>query len=270
MSNTIREASEFLFKRTQTHAETAIILGTGLNGLAGHVNTYDSVPYGEIPHFAVSTVQGHAGNLIFGHIGTKEVIVMQGRLHYYEGYSMQQVTFPIRVMKELGVKTLILSNAAGGVNPQFHIGDIMLIRDHINFFPEHPLHGKNDDTLGPRFPNMSEVYDGDLIEKAEQIGRQLGIPYQKGVYAGVQGPSLETPAEYRMYRILGADSVGMSTVPEAIVAHHASMRCMGFSVITNVYSEGQKNQDSHEAILQAGARAEHQLIEWVSGLLPLI
>ena len=259
----ISEAAEYIRSLTPVRAKTAIVLGTGLNGFADQMEIRLRIPYAEIPHFPVSTVQGHAGNLVFGTLEGLELMAMQGRFHFYEGYSMQQVTFPIRVMKALGIGTLILSNASGGVNPEFRVGDLMLIRDHINFFPEHPLRGKNEESLGPRFPNMGEVYDKPLLEKAAHAAEKLGIRYHKGVYIGVQGPSLETPAEYAMYRALGADCVGMSTVPEAIVAHHGGMKCLGISAITNVFRPDVPASDTHEEILKAGAKMEERLIALV-------
>ena len=267
MLQQIREACAYIRSCTASNPKTAIVLGTGLNGLADHIQVSCKIPYAAIPHFPVSTVQGHAGNLIFGTLGQTELMVMQGRFHYYEGYGMQQVTFPIRVMRAMGVETLILSNAAGGMNPDFQVGDLMLISDHINFFPEHPLRGKNEETLGPRFPNMSEVYDRELLEIAACAAKKHGLRCHKGVYIGVQGPSLETPAEYRMYRLLGADCVGMSTVPEAIVAHHGGMKCLGISVVTNVFRPDAVNTDSHEEILEAGRKSEERLISMVKEII---
>lgn len=267
MLQNIQETCNYIRQRVSTNAKTAIVLGTGLNGLADHMDMHHCIPYSDIPHFPVSTVQGHAGNLLFGTINGIELIVMQGRFHYYEGYCMQQVTFPIRVIKALGADTVILSNASGGVNPDFNVGDLMLISDHINFFPEHPLRGKNEESLGPRFPNMGEVYDRLLMEKAADAAKRLGIHCHKGIYIGVQGPSLETPAEYRMYRMLGADCVGMSTVPEAIVAHHSGMRCLGISVITNVFRPDAPNTDTHEDILKAGSKVEKAVISIVKDII---
>ena len=269
MLQQIREACAYIRSCTASHPKTAIVLGTGLNGLADHIQVQCHIPYAAIPHFPVSTVQGHAGNLLFGRLDRTELMVMQGRFHYYEGYTMQQVTFPLRVMKAMGVETLILSNASGGMNPGFEVGDLMLIRDHINFFPEHPLRGKNEESLGPRFPNMSEVYDKELLEKAADAAGKQRLRCHKGVYIGVQGPSLETPAEYRMYRLLGADCVGMSTVPEAIVAHHGGMKCLGISVITNVFRPDAANTDSHEEILKAGRKSEERLIAMVKDILSM-
>lgn len=267
MLKSIREAVDYIQTAAHPKAKTAIILGTGLNGFANHLENTRCLPYSIIPNFPVSTVQGHAGNLIFGDLNSKELMVMQGRFHYYEGYSMQQVTFPVRVMKELGIETLILSNASGGINPDFRIGDVMFLKDHINFFPEHPLRGKHDDYFGARFPNMSEVYDSTLLKKAMDTAYKHNIRYHSGVYIGVQGPSLETPAEYKMYRTFGADAVGMSTVPEAIVAHQAGIRCLGISVITNVFDPGMRSTDSHEDILKAGVKVESDLINMVKDLI---
>ena len=268
MLKKICETKDYLRQQVTSNAKTAIVLGTGLNNLADELEIQQGIPYAEIPNFPVSTVKGHAGNLIFGKLEGVELMVMQGRFHFYEGYDMQTLTFPIRVMKAFGIETLILSNASGGVNPNFRIGDIMLIRDHINFFPAHPLRGKNEESLGERFPNMSEVYDRALLQKTLDIAEKEHIPCQTGVYIGVQGPSFETPAEYRMYRSWGADCVGMSTVPEAIVCHHAGMKCLGFSVITNVFSDDCPTTDTHEDVLKAGAMAEKNLTVLIKKLIP--
>jgi purine-nucleoside phosphorylase len=210
-----------------------IILGTGLGGLAREIAQETVINYEDIPHFPVSTVESHHGRLIFGTLGGKNVVAMQGRFHYYEGYSMQQVTFPVRVMKFLGVHTLLISNAAGGMNPQFRKGSIMIITDHINLQGDNPLIGPNDETLGPRFPDMSEPYSKQLIALAEEVALDLKIRVERGVFVAVAGPNLETRAEYRFLRWIGADAVGMSTVPEVIVANHMSMRVLGFSIITD-------------------------------------
>ena len=212
------------------------------------------IPYTEIPNFPVSTVEGHRGKLIFGKLGGVDILAMQGRFHYYEGYTMQEVTFPVRVMYELGIETLYVSNAAGGMNPNFKIGDLMFITDHINFFPEHPLRGKNFPT-GPRFPDMHETYDHNLIAEADDIAKEKGIRVQHGVYVGVQGPTFETPAEYKMYRILGGDAVGMSTVPEVIVAHHCGIKTFGISVITDLGLD-EPVEVSHEEVQEAANMAQ--------------
>lgn len=249
-----------------TRPETAIILGTGLGSLADEIMDKYEIPYEQIPYFPVSTVEGHKGKLIFGKLGQKDIMAMQGRFHYYEGYTMQQVTFPVRVMRELGIKTLFVSNAAGGMHPDFEIGDLMIITDHINFFPEHPLHGKNI-SYGPRFPDMSEAYDRELIRRADAIAAEKGIKVQHGVYVGVQGPTFETPAEYRMYRILGGDAVGMSTVPEVIVANHCGIRVFGISVITDLGVEGKIVEVSHEEVQKAADAAQPKMTEIMRELI---
>ena len=232
MLERIQETATFLKGKMHTQPETAIILGTGLGSLVNEITDKYEIAYKDIPNFPLSTVEGHSGKLIFGKLGQKDIMAMQGRFHYYEGYTMQQVTFPVRVMRELGIKTLFVSNAAGGMSPDFSIGDLMIITDHINFFPEHPLHGKNI-PYGPRFPDMSEAYDRELIRKADAIAAEKGIKVQHGVYIGTQGPTFETPAEYAFYGRVGGDAIGMSTVPEVIVARHAGLRVFGMSVITN-------------------------------------
>ena len=246
----IQETANWLRSRLTSQPTTAIVLGTGLGRLAEEIAVTQSIDYKDIPNFPVSTVEGHSGRLILGRLGDSDILAMQGRFHFYEGYSMQEVTFPVRVMYELGVKTLFVSNAAGGMNPDFKIGDIMIITDHINFFPEHPLRGKNFPT-GPRFPDMSETYDRELIRQADAIAAEKGIRVQHGVYVGTQGPTFETPAEYRMYRIIGGDAVGMSTVPEVIVAHHCGIRVFGVSVITDLGVEGRIVEVSHEEVQRA-------------------
>ncbi len=238
-----------------TAPETAIILGTGLGSLADEITDRYEIDYKDIPHFPVSTVEGHSGKLIFGRLGGKDIMAMQGRFHFYEGYSMKEVTFPVRVMRELGIRTLFVSNAAGGTHPDFAIGDLMIIRDHINFFPEHPLRGKNID-YGPRFPDMSEAYSKELISQALEIAAEKGIRVRQGVYIGTQGPTFETPAEYRMFHLLGADAVGMSTVPEVIVAKHCGIRVFGISVITDLGVEGKIEKVSHEEVQRAADAAQ--------------
>jgi len=229
----IEEAVRFLRGKTSLEPTVGIILGTGQGGLAREVQAEVVVDYGDIPHFPVSTVESHHGKLIFGTLGGKRVVVMQGRFHLYEGYSLQQVTFPVRVMYLLGVRTLLISNAAGGMNPQFSRGTIMVITDHINLLGDNPLIGPNDDTLGPRFPDMSEPYSKELIRLAEEVALQMKIRTERGVFVAVPGPNLETRAEYRFLRLIGADAVGMSTVPENIVANHMGMKVLGFSIITD-------------------------------------
>lgn len=248
MLETLNETVNFVKNKIEDTPEVGIILGTGLGGLVNEIETLVEIPYGEIPNFPVSTVQGHSGKLIFGKLGGKKVLAMQGRFHYYEGYSMQQVGFPVRVMKYLGIKYLILSNAAGGMNPDFEIGEIMLINDHINLFPSNPLIGKNIDEFGPRFPDMSQAYDKNLLKKAKEIAAKNNIRVAEGVYAGLSGPCFETPSEYRMIWRLGADAVGMSTVPEVIVARHMGIPCFAVSIITDLGIEGKIVEVTHEEV----------------------
>ena len=232
----IDESIVYIRKHTKVRPEIGIILGTGLGGLVSEIRKEIVLDYDEIPHFPISTVESHHGKLIFGKLAGKKIVAMQGRFHYYEGYTMQQVTFPVRVMSYklgLGVKTLLISNAAGGMNPEFRRGDLMLINDHINLQGDNPLIGPNDDELGPRFPDMSEPYSRELIKLAEKIAMDLKINVQRGVFVAVQGPNLETRAEYKFLRGIGADAVGMSTVPETIVAVHMGMRVLGISIITD-------------------------------------
>jgi len=232
MTTTYQEAADYLSTKIYGKPETAIVLGSGLGAMADLIEQAVVIPYADIPHFMSSTATGHKGNLICGMLGGKTVLAMQGRFHYYEGYTMQQVTFPIRVMKLLGVKNLLVSNAAGGVNHMYKAGDLMIIRDHINMMPN-PLIGKNDEAFGTRFPDMTRAYDRELIRLMEEIAATHQIPLRKGVYIGLTGPTYETPAEYMFCGKVGADAVGMSTVPEVIVARHAGLRVLGMSVITN-------------------------------------
>jgi len=252
MLEKIQKATDFLSAKITTSPKTGIILGTGLGNLITQMDISLEIPYETIPYFPVSTVEGHQGKLIVGKLGGVEVIAMQGRFHYYEGYDMKQVTFPVRVMYALGIRNLLVSNAAGGMNPDFEIGDIMIISDHINLFPEHPLRGKNYDELGPRFPDMSEAYSKDLIAKAKQIAVRNNIKVVEGVYIGTSGPTFETPAEYRYFRTIGGDAVGMSTVPEIIVANHAGMKCFGISIITDLGVPGKIVEVSHEEVQRIG------------------
>lgn len=232
INNKYKETADYLAKRINGNPKIAIILGSGLGLLADKIEDPTVIPYSEIPHFAKSTVMGHKGNLICGRLGGKQVLAMQGRFHYYEGYTMQQVTYPIRVMKLLGIENLLVSNAAGGINNTFKVGDLMIIRDHINMAPN-PLIGPNNDLFGVRFPDMTRTYDREFIALMEQIAVKHGIPLKKGVYVGLTGPSYETPAEYAFFGKAGGDAIGMSTVPEVIVARHAGLRIFGMSVITN-------------------------------------
>ncbi len=258
MLQKIQETAEFLKSKMRTSPETAIILGTGLGSLVNEITEKYEIEYKDIPNFPLSTVEGHSGKLIFGKLGGKEIMAMQGRFHFYEGYSMKEVTFPVRVMRELGIKTLFVSNAAGGMNPEFIIGDLMIITDHINMFPEHPLRGKNI-PYGDRFPDMSAAYDKELIAKAKEIAAEKGIRIVEGVYLGTQGPTFETPAEYRMFRRMGGDAVGMSTVPEVIVARHCGIRVFGISVITDLGLEGIVVECSHEEVQKAADEAQPKM-----------
>lgn len=258
MLQKIQETAEFLKGKMTTTPETAIILGTGLGSLVNEITDKYEIEYKDIPNFPLSTVEGHSGKLIFGKLGNKEIMAMQGRFHFYEGYSMKEVTFPVRVMRELGIKTLFVSNAAGGMNPDFLIGDLMIINDHINFFPEHPLRGKNI-PYGDRFPDMSAAYDKSLIAMAKEVAAEKGIRVVEGVYLGTQGPTFETPAEYRMFHRMGGDAVGMSTVPEVIVARHCGIRVFGISVITDLGVEGIVVECSHEEVQKAADEAQPKM-----------
>ena len=260
MYKKIQETASWLKERMTTSPKTAIILGTGLGQLASEITDSYEFPYHDIPNFPVSTVEGHSGKLIFGKLGGKDIMAMQGRFHYYEGYDMKEVTFPERVMYELGIETLFVSNASGGMNPSFQIGDLMIIDDHINFFPEHPLHGKNFPT-GPRFPDMHEAYDKSLRQLADNIAKEKNIRVVHGVYVGVQGPTFETPAEYAMYHRLGGDAVGMSTVPEVIVARHCGIKVFGMSIITDLGIEGKPVEVSHEEVQEAANKAQPLMTE---------
>lgn len=261
MIETIKQTADYIRNRVGDMPKTAIILGTGLGALVDHIEDKKFIPYTEIPNFPVSTVEGHSGNLIFGRLGQKPVMAMQGRFHYYEGYDMKQVTFPVRVMKELGVEMLFVSNAAGGMNKEFKVGDIMIITDHINLFPENPLRGKNDNRLGPRFPAMTEAYDKNLIAIADTIAEEKKIRVMHGVYVGVTGPTFETPAEYEFFRIIGGDAVGMSTVPEVIVANHAGMKVFGVSVITDLGGKDVTEVPTHEEVQRAAQQAQPKMME---------
>ncbi|WP_238595990.1 purine-nucleoside phosphorylase [Capnocytophaga canimorsus] len=264
ISETARIIQSYISEHTP---EFAIILGSGLSKLQDEVEVISEIKYKNIPNFPKSTVAGHSGKLIYGKIEGRYVLMMAGRAHYYEGYSMQEVTFPIRVFHQLGIKRLIVSNASGGVNPDFAIGDVMIIRDHINMFPEHPLRGKNLEEFGARFPDMSKPYSHQMIAELERIAAQNQIKVQKGVYLGLQGPSFETPAEYGMVRILGADAVGMSTVPEVIVARHQNMEVCALSVITDLGGPEIAPDVSHEEVLNAANKAMPTVILLVKSLI---
>ncbi|MDO8952939.1 MAG: purine-nucleoside phosphorylase [Draconibacterium sp.] len=259
MLEKIKATANFIKERINDNPEIGIILGTGLGGLVKEIEIIDSIPYSEIPNFPISTVEGHAGRLIYGTLGNKKVLAMQGRFHFYEGYSMKEVTFPVRVLKLIGITHLFVSNASGGLNPGWQVGEIVLITDHINFFPEHPLRGKNEIELGPRFPDMSKCYDERLRNKAKLIAMQHNIAVKEGVYVGVSGPTFETPAEYKMFRLLGADIVGMSTVPEVIVARHMNLKVFGISIVTDSGVPGEIVEISHAEVQEVAMKAEPKM-----------
>jgi len=263
----VDEAVSFLRSKSRLKPETGIILGTGLGGLAREIDSEVVIDYGEIPHFPLSTVESHQGKLILGTLAGKGVVAMQGRFHYYEGHTMEQVTFPVRVMKALGVTTLLISNAAGGMNPQFVRGNLMLITDHINLIGANPLIGVNDSQLGPRFPDMSEPYSRRLISLAAEVALQLGIRVDRGVFVAVAGPNLETRAEYRFLRAIGADAVGMSTVPEVIVAVHAGMNVLGISIITDECFPDALQPANMEEIIAVASEAEPRLTAVMKGVV---
>ena len=252
----INETAAFIQQLYPVRPATGIVLGSGLGNLINEITIEKEIPYDAIPHFPVSTVEGHHGKLIFGALGGKKVVCMAGRFHFYEGYTAADVGYPVRVMKALGITTLLISNAAGGVNPGFKVGDLMIIEDHISFFAVNPLLGKNDRSLGPRFPDMSEPYKKELINKAETIAKKLGITVKKGVYCGVTGPTFETRAEYKLIHLLGGDAVGMSTVQEVITAVHAGLPVFAMSVITDIGIREEENTITHDEVLQAAKDAE--------------
>jgi purine-nucleoside phosphorylase len=259
MLKKINEAAAYIQSRTSIKPQVGIILGTGLGGLVKEIEIIDEIPYEEIPHFPVSTVESHKGKLIFGKLGGKTVMAMQGRFHYYEGYNMQEVTFPVRVMKILGIQQLFVSNASGGVNPDFEVGEIMIIDDHINLMPAHPLIGKNIDELGPRFPDMSDPYDVSMIELAKEIAKENNIKVSTGVYLALTGPTLETPAEYKYVRVIGADAVGMSTVPEVIVARHMEIPTFAISIVTDLGVPGKIKKVSLADVIEVASRQEPKM-----------
>ena len=263
----VQETVSYIRNKTNFSPEYGVILGSGLGSFTDDMQVAFTLPYDEIPNFPVSTVQGHKGALVFGTIGDKKVVAMQGRFHFYEGYSMKEVTFPVRVMKYLGVGKLIVSNASGGVNPNYKVGSIVIIKDHINMAPEHPLRGKNDERFGPRFVNMSEPYSRKMIAKAKEIAIDLNIEVHDGIYLGLQGPTFETLAEYRMVKILGADCVGMSTVPEVIVARHMDVETFGVSVITDMGDEENIDTVSHDEVLEAAKKAEPNVRNLIKELI---
>ncbi len=263
----IQDTKNFILQKINNKPKVGIILGSGLGGLVDIIEKETAINYTHIPNFPVSTVEGHQGQLVFGKISGVDVVLMAGRFHFYEGYNMQEVTFPVRVMKELGVENLIVSNAAGGMNADFTIGNLMIITDHINLFPEHPLRGHNDPRLGTRFPDMSEAYDKTLINKAEEIARNLNIEVKKGVYIGLMGPTFETPAEYKMLHVIGGDAVGMSTVPEVIVARHGGIKVFAMSIITDIGINASPVSITHEEVLEAANNAAPKMAAIVTELV---
>jgi purine-nucleoside phosphorylase len=263
----LNETVAFIQSRTSLQPIAGIILGSGLGGLVNDLDVELSLPYEEIPHFPVSTVKGHGGKLLFGKLNQQPVVMLSGRFHYYEGYNMQEVTYPVRVMKQLGASVLFVSNAAGGMNPDFKVGDLMIINDHINLFPEHPLRGKNDEQMGPRFPDMTEPYSHKLIRSAKKIAELQQIHVHEGVYIGLQGPTFETKAEYKYLRVIGGDTVGMSTVPEVIVAKHMGMDVFGMSVVTDLGIRDEMNVITHEEVLEAAQAAAPKMALIVKELI---
>jgi purine-nucleoside phosphorylase len=263
----LKETVAFIKKVSEFTPDIGIVLGTGLGNFISHIQIEHSIDYSDIPYFPVSTVKGHHGMLILGTIHGVKVAALKGRFHFYEGYSMQEVTFPVRVLKLLGIKHLVLSNASGGTNPEFKVGDMMIIEDHINLTGQNPLIGKNDDNLGPRFPDMSEVYDAKLIKLAEDIAAEKNLVLRKGVYAAVTGPNYETPAEYKYIRIIGADAVGMSTVPEAIVARHMNLSCFAVSVISDLGVEGKIEVIDHDTVIDVASHVEPKMAELLLGMI---
>lgn len=263
----IQEASSYIKSQFTETPICGVILGSGLGGLVDFVDVKMRIPYASIPYFPQSSVLGHAGELVLGYLEGKPVVLCNGRFHYYEGYDMETIIFPVRVMKALGVETLVVSNAAGAMHPDYRVGDIVIIKDHINLFPEHPLRGQNDDRLGVRFPDMSEPYALTLIDKAVDIAGELGIPVHKGVYVGLQGPTFETRAEYVYLRNIGGDVVGMSTVPEVIVAIHSQMRVFGASIVTDLGLTETLEKITHEEVLKAANEAAPKLAKIVQRLI---
>lgn len=267
LSSQLQESLEFIRQKCKEMPQVGIVLGSGLGNFTSEMKIESEIAYDEIPHFPVSTVEGHSGKLLIGELGGKQVVAMAGRFHFYEGYTPQQVVYPIRLMKVLGVETVLISNAAGGVNQNFQVGDLMILKDHISFFAINPLLGKNEDDLGPRFPDMSEPYSTDLIAIAKNIAERLQIKVHSGVYTGVTGPTFETRAEYQLIKLLGGDAVGMSTVQEVIAAVHCGMRVFALSVITDIGIREEENVITHEEVLQAAKEAEPKLTAIFTNLI---
>lgn len=267
MLKRLEEITSYIKNRANFEPEIGIILGTGLGGLVSEIAIETEIPYGNIPDFPVSTVESHSGKMIFGTLGGKKVMAMQGRFHFYEGYSMQEVTLPVRVMKLMGVKKLFVSNASGGVNPDFEVGELMIINDHINLFPDNPLIGRNVDELGDRFPDMFETYDPEMIRLAHEVAKEEGIKVSEGVYAGVTGPNLETPAEYKYIRTIGGDTVGMSTIPEVIVARHMQMPTFAISIITDLGVPGKIKKVDVAEIIAVAKKQEPKMTKIITKLI---
>lgn len=263
----VAKATAYITQKSAVRPKIGLILGSGLGILADEITDADKIAYENIPSFPISTVSGHAGQLVMGTLSGRQVVAMQGRFHHYEGYSLKEVTVPVRVMKALGVETIIVTNAAGGINEQFRNGDLMLIRDHLNLTFRNPLVGKNEEEWGPRFPDMSEAYDASLRAIAAEVAAEQGISLQEGIYAGVVGPSYETPAEIRMMRAMGADAVGMSTVPEVIVARHAGMRVLGISCVTNMAAGILDQPLSHEEVVATADRVRDTFLKLVTHIV---
>lgn len=267
MLEKLKETAEFLGRYADQPIEWAVILGTGLGDLVTEIDVRHRIPYSQIPHFPVSTVEGHSGEMIFGYLGGKYIMALNGRFHYYEGYPMDKVTYPVRVMKLMGIRRLVVSNAAGGINPAHRIGDIMIINDHINMIPEHPLRGKNIAEFGPRFVDMKDAYNPAMIRRAKEIAAENGIEVCEGVYLALQGPTFETQAEYLMVSRLGGDAVGMSTVPEVIVARHMGIEVFGVSIITDLGLPGKMANVSHEEVQAVGRTATPKVMKIVKELI---
>lgn len=264
MFDRVVETTEFLKNKVENRPKIAIILGSGLGGLVDYVDEKIVIPYHEIPNFPVSTVSGHAGELVFGKINGVEVLVMKGRFHFYEGYDMKKVTYPQYVFKQFGIETMIVSNAAGGANTEYKPGTLMIIKDHINFFGTNPLIGPNDERFGPRFPDMSETYSKELIEKAKNVAKTLGIDYEEGVYLGSSGPTYETAAEVKMMMTMGADAVGMSTVPESIIANYLGIKILGISCITNMATGIATKPHAHEDVVEIANQTGNKFCKWIA------
>jgi len=266
MLTKVKETTAFIKSKVTISPEVGIILGTGLGGLVKQITNQQVLNYSDIPNFPVSTVEGHKGHLIFGDLGGKKVVAMQGRFHFYEGYDMKQVTFPVRVLKYIGIKNLFVSNASGGVNPNFEIGDLMIINDHINLLPN-PLLGPNENEFGPRFPDMSQAYDPKLIALAYDVAKKQGVKVQLGCYVGTTGPTFETPKEYQYFRIIGGDTVGMSTVPEVIVARQMGLPVFAISIITDLGVPGKIVEVSHAEVQRIGQQAEQKMTRIIEEML---